>query len=51
MQQPARMVGQYRGARMHPSVAAWINTNWFADSNAAIAQMLAGGKPQPEAWP
>jgi hypothetical protein len=45
------MVGQYKGARMHPDVAAWLNANWFADSNAAIARMLAGGKPQPEHWP
>lgn len=50
-QQPARMVGQYKGALMHPGVAAWLNANWFADSNAAIARMLAGAKPQPEAWP
>ncbi|WIA13844.1 hypothetical protein OEZ85_002418 [Tetradesmus obliquus] len=50
-QQAARMVGQYKGARMHPEVAGWLHANWFADSNAAIARMLAGGKPQPEAWP
>ena len=50
-QQPARMVGQYKGARMHPEVAGWLHANWFADSNAAIARMRAGGKPQPEAWP
>lgn len=50
-QQAVRMVGQYKGARMHPEVAGWLHANWFADSNAAIACMLAGGKPQPEAWP
>ncbi len=45
------MVVNYQGAQVDPGVAAWLNMAWFADSNAAIAAMLAGGKTPAAAWP
>lgn len=46
------MAGNYKGACIDPGLAAWLNTTWFADSNAAIAKMLVGSKAGAAAsWP
>lgn len=37
------MKGDYKGASIHPTVATWLYSTWFADSNAAMSEMLAAG--------
>lgn len=51
--QPARMVGDYKGAAVDPGVAAWLRSAWFADSNTRIAALLQRTRPGGMlcAWP